>query len=263
MRNNYFINLLNYTIMQRSLNSLIGFHMGAADGEIGKVKDFYFDDESWTVRYLVVKTGNWLSDKKVLISPASIGTPDFNENIFPTGLTTEQIKNSPDIDTERPVSRQHEMDLNRYYSWPQYWGSGFYSGGVAPTSIPVERRDEPDYDTTTRGTDQHLHSADEVEGYKIQALDGEIGKIKDYIIDDQTWQIRFLVVDTGNWLDRNKVLISPTWIREVQWDDSEVVADLTKDAIKNSPKYDESVTLDDVYERKLYDYYERQHEPHH
>ena len=78
--------------MKRSLNSLIGFHMGATDGEIGKVKDFYFDDESWTVRYLVVKTGNWLSDKKVLISPTSIGTPDFNEKIFPTGLQRSKLR---------------------------------------------------------------------------------------------------------------------------------------------------------------------------
>ena len=251
--------------MKRNLNSLIGFHMGATDGEIGKVKDFYFDDESWTVRYLVVKTGNWLSDKKVLISTTSIGTPDFNEKIFPTGLTTEQIKNSPDIDTEKPVSRQHEMDLNRYYTWPQYWGAGFYSGGIAGmvTPVPVERRDELDYDTVNQGNDQHLRSTDEVEGYEIHALDGEIGKVKDYIIDDQTWEIRFIVVDTGNWLSGNKVLISPTWIREVRWDDSALAADLTKEAIKNSPEYDESVTLDHVYERKLYDYYESQHEPHH
>ncbi|HKZ67142.1 MAG TPA: PRC-barrel domain-containing protein, partial [Chitinophagaceae bacterium] len=232
--------------MQRNLNSLIGFHMGATDGEIGKVKDFYFDDESWTVRYLVVKTGNWLSDKKVLISPTSIGTPDFNEKIFPTSLTTEQIKNSPDIDTEQPVSRQHEMDLNRYYSWPQYWGAGFYSGGIAGmvTPLNIEKRDEHDYDSANQtDNDRHLRSADEVEGYKIHAVDGEIGKVKDYIIDDQTWEIRFIVVDTGNWLSGNKVLISPTWIKEVQWDNSAVVADLTENAIKNSPVYDESKPL--------------------
>lgn len=253
--------------MQRNLNSLIGFQMGAPDGEIGKVKDFYFDDESWTVRYLVVKTGNLFSNKKVLISPTAIGAPDFDEKILPVGHTTEQIKNSPDIDTEKPVFRQHEMDLNRYYSWPNYWGAGFYGGGMAGmvTPVTVEQRVEHDYDRvrTENDNDQHLRSADEVEGYQIHALDGEIGKVKDFIIDDQTWEIRFLVVDTGNWLNGHKVLISPTWIREVKWSDSEVVADLTKEAIKNSPEYDESKTPDQVYERKLYDYYERQHEPHH
>jgi len=252
--------------MQRNLNSLSGFHMGATDGEIGKVKDFYFDDESWTIRYLVVKTGNWLSDKKVLISPTSIGIPNFEEKIFPTSLTTDQIKNSPDIDTDMPVSRQHETDLNRYYSWPQYWGAGFYGGTVAgmATPMPAEKRDDHDYGTgSATGNDQHLHSADEVEGYKIHAIDGEIGKVKDFIVDDQTWQIRFLVVDTGNWLNGKSVLISPTWIREVQWDNSAVVADLTEEAIRNSPEYDELNPLDHIYERRLYDYYERQHEPHH
>lgn len=249
--------------MQRNLNSLIGFHMGATDGEIGKVKDFYFDDESWTVRYLVVKTGSWLSDKKVLISPSSIGIPDFKEKIFPTSLTKDHIRNSPDIDTDKPVSRQHEMDLNRYYAWPQYWGAGFYGGGAAGMVTPVERRDEQDYDSANQANDQHLRSADEVEGYSIHAIDGEIGKVKNYIVDDQTWEIRFIVVDTGNWLSGNKVLISPSWIRELRWDESEIVADLTKDAIKNSPEYDESMTLDHVYQRKLHEYYEHQHEPHH
>ena len=249
--------------MQRNLNSLIGFHMGATDGEIGKVKDFYFDDESWTVRYLVVKTGNLFSNKKVLISPTAIGSPEFDEKIFPIGHTIEQIKNSPDIDTEKPVSRQHEMDLNRYYSWPQYWGAGFYGSGAAGMVTPAPV-DKYDYDTTNEGNnDQHLHSADEVEGYKIHALDGEIGKVKNFIVDDQTWEIRFIVVDTGHWIGGKSVLISPAWIREVQWDNSAVVVDLTEEAIKNSPVYDESVTLDHVYERKLYDYYERQHEPHH
>ena len=157
------------------------------------------------------------------------------------------------------------MDLNRYYTWPQYWGAGFYSGGIAGmvTPVRVEGRDEHDYDTVNQGNDQHLRSTDEVEGYKIHALDGEIGKVKDYIIDDQNWEIRFIVVDTGNWLSGNRVLISPTWIKEVRWDDSAVVADHTKEAIKNSPEYDESATLDHVYERKLYGYYESQHEPHH
>ena len=235
--------------MQRNLNSLTGFTMGATDGEIGKIKDFYFDDESWTIRYLIVKTGNWFSDKKVLISPASIGTPDFDEKIFPVGLTMQQIKNSPDIDTEKPVSRQHEMDLNRYYSWPQYWGAGFYSGGVVGIGRPVvvEKKDEYDYDTANQlDNDQHLRSAEEVEGYKIHALDGEIGKVKDFIVDDQTWEIRFIVVETGNWLDSKKVLISPAWVSEVSWNDSEVVADLTKEAIKNSPEYDESKPLNHV-----------------
>lgn len=252
--------------MQLNLDSLLGFHMGASDGEIGKVTDFYFDDESWTVRYLIVKTGGPFSQRKVLISPTAIGTPDFNEKIFPVSHTIEQIKNSPDIDTEKPVSRQHETDLNRYYSWPQYWGAGFYGGGIAgmAAAMPLEKRDDHNYDdVNAMNNDEHLHSAKEVEGYKIHALDGEIGKVKDFIVDDQSWEIRFLVVDTGNWLNGNKVLISPTWIRDVQWDNSAVVADLTKEAVRNSPEYDESTTLNHVYERKLYDYYERQHQPHH
>jgi hypothetical protein len=98
-------------MMRRTVKSLIGFHLGAADGEFGKVADFYFDDETWTLRYLVVTTGGWLLSRKVLISNAVLKEPDWNNEIIPVNLTREQIKNSPDIDTERTISRQQEIEL--------------------------------------------------------------------------------------------------------------------------------------------------------
>lgn len=114
--------------MKRNIKSLIGFTIGATDGEIGKVTEFYFDDETWTIRYLIVETGSWLFGRKVLISPIALLTPDWENKIFPINLTKEQIKNSPDIDTERPVSRQQELDMYAHYPWGTYWGSGFYAG---------------------------------------------------------------------------------------------------------------------------------------
>lgn len=116
-------------IMKHSVKSLIGFTMGATDGEIGKVKEFYFDDESWVVRYLIVDTGNWLSGRVVLISTQAIVNADWENKVFSVNLTKEQIKNSPDINTELPVSRQEEIKLQKYYPWVQYWGGGYYGGG--------------------------------------------------------------------------------------------------------------------------------------
>ena len=129
--------------MQHNLKSLTGFGIGATDGEIGKVEAFYFDDKSWSVRYLVVKTGSWLFGRSVLISPMALQNPDWKENDFPTNLTKEQVQHSPYIDTQKPVSRQHETELSKHYSWQPNRGSGFYSGGqwgvIPPATLLGER----------------------------------------------------------------------------------------------------------------------------
>ena len=122
--------------MLRSIKDLEGFAVGATDGTIGHVKDFYFDDRAWIVRYLVVDAGAWLSSRKVLISPISIGRPDWAERLLHVSITKEQVRQSPDIDTDKPVSRQHEMQFSGYYGYPYYWGgSGYWGGGMYPNMM--------------------------------------------------------------------------------------------------------------------------------
>src|SRR5438105_5096052 len=104
-----------------SVKDLAGFHLAATDGSIGEVQDCYFDDVHWTVRYLVVDTGGWLSGRKVLISPMAIRGIDIDGEHVIVDLTREQVERSPDIDTHRPVSRQHEIALLQYYGYPSYW----------------------------------------------------------------------------------------------------------------------------------------------
>lgn len=215
--------------------------MGATDGEIGKVKAFYFDDNTWTIRYLIVETGGWLSGRKVLISPQALLAPDWESNVFPVNLTKEQIKNSPDIDTDKPVSRQQEIALNAYYPWTGYWGSGIWSGGMGVTgmmtspAIPLEQAIHENESASRKETgDPHLRSTDEVSGYNIKAADGEIGDAEDFIVDDSTWKIAFMVVDTGNWFPGKKVIISPKLIKDIKWDTSEIVLNASVEQVKNS-----------------------------
>jgi hypothetical protein len=121
--------------MNRSVNSLKGFTMGATDGEIGKVKEFYFGDRTWTIRYLIVETGSWLSSRKVLISPEALLTPDCAAQVFPVNLTMEQVKNSPNIDTDMFVSRQQEVELNKFYPRTGFLAGSLWSGGVGTTGM--------------------------------------------------------------------------------------------------------------------------------
>jgi len=100
--------------MLRSLKKLFGNKILATDGQIGRVHDFYFDDQEWTVRYMVADTGGWLKGRLVLISPAALGEADWGAESFPVNLTRQQIGESPGIEEDLPVSRQQEIELQRY-----------------------------------------------------------------------------------------------------------------------------------------------------
>jgi hypothetical protein len=233
--------------MQPTLQSMIGFKIRAVDGDLGKVFEFYFDDVSWTVRYLVAETGNWLSGRKVLISSVALGKPDMGSSTFSVDLTSDQVRKSPDIDTERPVYRQHEIQLHEYYEWPRYWEGG-YAGMFGITPYPVfEEVILEKSSKSNRQDDPHLRSTRQVTGYRIHATDGEIGKVKDFIINDENWTIDFLVIDTGNWLPGKKVLIPPKWIKSINWADTGVYLNHTKKSVENSLDFD-------VLETKLQDH---------
>jgi sporulation protein YlmC with PRC-barrel domain len=230
--------------MERNVNNLIGHDLEATDGGIGNVEDFYFDDETWTIRYLVVATGGWMSGRKVLISPHVLVQHSWASGIFRVNLNREQVSNSPDIDTDKPVSRQQEEELAKYYPWQPYWGTGFYQGGVWGI-IPATPTFDPNTITDLEGKtgsngDQHLRSCKEVTGYHIHTTDGDIGHVNDFIMDDETWKISYMVVDTHNWIGGKKVLISVRHIQKVQWENSKVVADMTAETIINSKAVDKS-----------------------
>jgi len=240
--------------MLRSVKSLEGFAIGATDGAIGKVKDFYFDDEAWVVRYVVVNTSAWLGDREVLISPQAIGEAGFGAEILPVNVTKEQVKKSPGIDTNRPISRQFEKNFLGYYGYPYYWsgaaswGEGKYPGtlltGVGPSAIPAYLGYLRAPSEHAGHEDAHLRSCQAVKGYHVHAKDGEVGHIEGMIIDDRSWSIRYLVVNTSNWWIGHQVLVSPERIQYVSWVDSQVGMDLDRRSIQDAPKYEGNVTLD-------------------
>jgi len=245
--------------MKQSINSLIGYTIKGTDGEIGKVEDFYFDDRTSTIRYIIVKTGGWFSEKKVLISPEAFQKAETESETFFVNLTQEKIKNSPDVDTEKPVSIQQEESMRGYYFWPGYYGDGMYGQGMwGYPLIEIRSKDkgtEKIKATEHEADNPFLRSIQEVTGYEIHAMDGNIGEVIDFIIDDATWKIHFLVVDTGNWFSENKVLISPKWIKNVNWQEQNVTINHSKEEVKNSPEYDSSQPLNDTYEHSLDNHY--------
>ncbi len=245
--------------MLRCLKELDRCTVNAMDGDVGKVADFFLDDERWTIRYLVVKTGWFFNEREVLISPAFFREADWSTKLFHLALTKDKIRNSPSIDVDQPVSRQFESDYYGYYNYPYYWGaSGVWGVGAFPTSLaPGMPRGAPEL-PPEEARDAHLRSAKEVTGYHIHGSDGDIGHVADFIVDDETWEVRYLVVDTSHWWMAGKsVLIAPQWATSVSWPNREVRIDLTRDAIKSSPTWDIATVVSRDYEVRLYDHFGR------
>jgi uncharacterized protein YrrD len=235
--------------------TLKGYKLDSLDGEIGKVKEFYFDDRHWTIRYLVADTGNWLTGRQVLISPYALAGVNGEEQNIAVELTKKQIEESPSLDSDKPVSHQFEQAYYGHYGYPRYWRGPYLWG-----SYPYPVRDRDKWKTSTQGEkawDPHLRSTYSVSGHHIQAEDGEIGHVEDFIIDDQTWAIRYLIVDTHNWWAGKRVLVSPQWIERVSWGERKVFVDLSRETIKQSPEYTEEAPLTRDYETGLHLHYNR------
>ena len=252
--------------MTRTIQQLRGLQLAASDGEIGKVREIYFDDEHWQVRYLVVRTGSWLTERDVLIAPQALGEIDPQSGTIAVHLTREQVRNAPPIETDKPVSRQYEERLHENYNWQPYWG---FPGGMMlppPALAPPQAFAPPPEVTETLASegsdessrDRHLRSSAELmSGYSVHAQDGEIGRVGDFIVDAADWTVRYLVIHTGVWFLGKDALLAPGWIERISYEGAEIFVNLPRAAIKDAPEYDSKVPLSRAFEQRLFDHYGR------
>jgi len=228
--------------MLRSLKQLYQVKLDASDGEIGQVKDFYFDDQNWAIRYVVADTGSWLPGRQVLLSPHAFGSLHRAGTLLGVNLTRKQIQDSPSIESHQPVSRQYEEEYYRYYGWPYYWQGGAL-WGLSGSPILEARSDPfPGEQTTADGraperADAHLHSAKALNGYRLHARDGVIGHVYDFMMDDQSWAIGQLVIKTGHRFSGKEVEIPTSKVERISWDESAVFISVTKEAVEHSPPH--------------------------
>ena len=222
--------------MLQNAETFRGYALGASDGEIGKVTDLYFDDETWTVRYFVVKTGNWLGDRHVLVTPRRIGRAQPDRKVLNANLTRAEVKASPRAESDRPVSECMDVLYSPYHFWP------------------------PAYELEGCGDDAdvHLRSMEEVEGYAVAATDGNIGHVAGFIVEDTDWLIRYLLVDTRNLWPGKHVLMSPEWVEEIDWNVRWVRVNLSREVIKDSPEFDRDAAVTREYESDLCHFYDRE-----
>ena len=233
--------------------SLTGYKLQSLDGEIGKVREFYFDDRFWAVRYLVADTGGWLTGRQVLISPYALISANTEEQHLTVDLTKKQIEDSPSLSSDKPVSLQFEESHFGYYGLSAYWNDlnrmgpapDLMAGDRNPDGLPQDKAD----------WDPNLRSTSAVIGHHVQASDDEIGHIEDFIIDDQTWAIRYLVVNTRNWLPGKKILVSLQWVERVSWTEAKVYVNLPSEMIRTAPEYDDDSPITREFEESLHQHF--------
>lgn len=246
-----------------SIEMLRSYSIQATDGEIGHVAEMYFDQSTWQVRYLIVDLGNWLSSRQVLLAPSAVTEIDHEQEQLKVSVTKEQIESSPDVATDRPISREKEAALHNHYQWPPYWvglvgqpNQGAYSAAIAGRHYAARYLENgPENEDSTTSVDSNLRSTHEISGYQIQASDGDIGHVKDFLFRTENWSISYLIVDTGSWLPGRKVLIAPPWIEQIRWLNQRVYVDLPKESIRQSPPYSTQLVNEKDYGKQLLDHY--------
>jgi hypothetical protein len=229
--------------MLQSIKQLYGNKLGASDGDIGQVKDFYFDDQSWVVRYLVADTGTWLTSRQVLLSPHAFGSLHQAGKILTVNLTRKQIEDSPPIEWHKPVSRQYEEEYHRYYGWPFYWlGDGLWGMSGFPIletpAKPFAGERDVAVGSKPKNPDAHLRSTQAVNGYHLKCSDGITGHVCDFVMDSKSWAIVQLVIKTGHRFTGNEVVIPVNTVERISYDDSTVFVKLTKAEVEKSPTHD-------------------------
>lgn len=247
----------------RSTSGLIGGKIESVDEEVcGKCRDFLFDDENWTIRYIVADTGSFLDRHEVLLSPFVFSNPEFGayESRLPTVLNKDWIEASPRLETDAPVSQQFEEELARHFNYPLYWsGAGLWGLSPYPTSevpSPDEMiRHEHEMEEIR---ESRLRSCDEITSYRVFAGDEEIGKVDDFIVETKPWRIRYFVVDTGNWMRGRRVTLSPDWVDAISWTERVVrMDDFVRSVVEEAPTFDPATGINRDYEGALHDYYGR------
>jgi hypothetical protein len=226
--------------MLQSIKELYGKKLGALDGEMGQVKDFYFDDRNWAVRYVVADTGSWLPGRQVIIAPHAFGPLDQAGKLLRVKLTRQQIEDSPSIESHKPVSRQHEEEYYRYYGWPCYWqGDGLWGMSGFPIAAlpatPFPNQSAPAHSTKSERTDAHLRSTLAVSGYNLRTGAVANGHICDFMMDDRSWAIDQLVIKTGHRLSGAEILIPTKRVNRINYDDSTVFLNPTAENVGQKP----------------------------
>lgn len=245
--------------MLRQIKELGTYRLHATDGDIGHLEQFYFDDRDWKIRYFVMDIGTWLHGKKVLMSPSAIVGVDAPTKTINAAFTKQQVQESDDVGMHKPEGLEQPHDYSLFVGWPPYYDGlsalNDSDRGPVPDRAPDPEKGKTSEHSMLQPYDEHLRSSKMVSRYHVMALDGEIGQIKDGIVDDQTWAIEYVVSTVRNWRSSKKVLLPTEWILWVSAAESNVYVSLTRNNIATAPAFDPEKPVTRDLEIALHNHY--------
>jgi hypothetical protein len=200
---------------------IYGTRVEGTDGAVGTIRDLLFDDQTWKIRYIVVETGNWFHSRHALISPEAVDRADWTARRLVLHRTRQQVQESPGEESHLSVAQRGEREAAGMIAWDGYWAGLFHDAGR------IEG-------------DPHLRNTKAVTGHHVEGSDGQIGHVEDFLIDDRSWTIPYLVAGTRNWLPGKRVVIAPTWVESISWEQRKVRVAMSRDKIEHGPQYDPS-----------------------
>jgi len=251
-----------------AVSGLEGCPVKASDGDIGAVRDFLFDDETWKIRWMAIDADHWLPGRKVLIHPSAIApltlppkpalpmvSPGQTLELT-VNLTKAEIEAGPQAREEDPVNKDMESLLYDYYGWDPYWGATHFGAVALPNAEArivgdAARRDADAQIPPVDGADR-LHSVASVNGYRVHASDGDIGHVENLLADDSNWEIRYLIIATRNWLPGKVVQLSPYAVKDIDWFEHHINVRVTRDQVRSAPAWDPLAMVDQVREEQFH-----------
>jgi hypothetical protein len=225
----------------KTLEHLRKCKLQATDGEFGRVRDILIEQKTWTARWLVADTGDWLLGRKVLISPLSLGEPDMEKNVLPVKMTQDEIESSPPLDEDAPVSRSYEQSYFSHYQWPAYWYGGMLWGQMNhPTSLNMSPDAEQDntFDppSSVEEDENPLRSGHELTKYQLVSGEDKLGVVEDLLLNDQDWSVKYIQFDTRKWFHGLTLHVSPEKIHDISWADHCLYTDVSSEELEQVKK---------------------------
>jgi len=221
--------------MLRTIEQLVGLEIVGEDGSIGFLEDLFLEPGSWKVRHAVAFAGEWLSGRWILLPIPLLRSVDPARRVLRVAATRERVAAAPAPETDHAVSCLFEKSLYAHY-------------GCGPCGLPDEA-------VGVEAGRSRLLSAEELKGYRVEARDGDVGRLEDYLVAEEAWDIRYLCVATRRWLPGRKLAAPSAWIRLVNWRHRRIVLRRFRDELRQAPGFAGSGGLSAEYSESLEAYF--------
>lgn len=208
---------------------------------LGDLVDLLLDSYTWNVRFGVVEVGAWLASRPVLIDAPRLAQAQWNEteHALRLPLSRSEIRACPPLESLTGARPPREAGLVEHFVWGSHWREHLTS---QPAPVGVDAVPTPASPAEQRERD--LYAARQLIGYRLEAVDGEVGALQDFLLDLDHWVVRYFIVELDTFLGGRRRLISPGAAEAIHPSDRLLRVHFSAAEIEAAPEYDPRHPLD-------------------